>query len=45
MFSSIYLGWNADYPDPENFFFLLDGHEGKVAAWGRKRRQLRQSRI
>jgi ABC-type transport system substrate-binding protein len=26
-----YLGWNADYPDPENFFFLLDGNEGKVA--------------
>jgi len=29
-----YLGWNADYPDPENFFFLLDGHEGKVARSG-----------
>jgi oligopeptide transport system substrate-binding protein len=25
-----YLGWNADYPDPENFFFLLYGPEGKV---------------
>lgn len=25
-----YLGWNADYPDPENFFFLLNGREGKV---------------
>lgn len=23
-------GWNADYPDPENFFFLLDGPNGKV---------------
>lgn len=23
-------GWNADYPDPENFFFLLYGANGKV---------------
>jgi len=23
-------GWNADYPDPENFFFLLYGPSGKV---------------
>ena len=29
-----YLGWNADYPDPENFFFLLDGKESKVSAGG-----------
>ena len=29
-----YLGWNADYPDPENFFFLLHGSEGKVAKMG-----------
>jgi ABC-type oligopeptide transport system substrate-binding subunit len=29
-----YLGWNADYPDPENFFFLLDGNEGKFAKAG-----------
>ena len=29
-----YLGWNADYPDPENFFFLLDGNESKVARSG-----------
>ncbi|MEI7429845.1 MAG: ABC transporter substrate-binding protein [Betaproteobacteria bacterium] len=29
-----YLGWNADYPDPENFFFLLAGSEGKVAKGG-----------
>ena len=29
-----YLGWNADYPDPENFFFLLDGNEGKVVKGG-----------
>ena len=23
-------GWNADYPDPENFFFLLAGQNAKV---------------
>ncbi|MCC6503241.1 MAG: ABC transporter substrate-binding protein [Deltaproteobacteria bacterium] len=23
-------GWNADYPDPENFFFLLAGSNAKV---------------
>ena len=23
-------GWNADYPDPENFFFLLAGQNSKV---------------
>lgn len=29
-----YLGWNADYPDPENFFFLLDGNELQVGKGG-----------
>ena len=29
-----FLGWNADYPDPENFFFLLAGSEAKVAHAG-----------
>jgi oligopeptide transport system substrate-binding protein len=29
-----YLGWNADYPDPENFFFLLIGSESKVLRGG-----------
>lgn len=27
-------GWNADYPDPENFFFLLHGPQGKVEHGG-----------
>ena len=27
-------GWNADYPDPENFFFLLSGSNGKVKFQG-----------
>ena len=25
-----YWGWNADYPDPENFLFLFYGPQGKV---------------
>jgi ABC-type transport system substrate-binding protein len=27
-------GWNADYPDPENFFFLLYGPNAKVGGGG-----------
>jgi oligopeptide transport system substrate-binding protein len=27
-------GWNADYPDPENFFFLLYGPNGKAKYGG-----------
>ncbi len=27
-------GWNADYPDPENFFFLLTGSNSKVKHGG-----------
>lgn len=29
-----FLGWNADYPDPENFFFLFSGKEGMLAHGG-----------
>ncbi|MFZ2726018.1 MAG: ABC transporter substrate-binding protein [Methylococcaceae bacterium] len=29
-----FLGWNADYPDAENFFFLLHGANSKVKYGG-----------
>jgi len=29
-----YMGWNADYPDPENFFFLLHSAQAKVGKGG-----------
>jgi oligopeptide transport system substrate-binding protein len=29
-----FLGWNADYPDPENFFFLLHGPQSKIKTSG-----------
>jgi ABC-type transport system substrate-binding protein len=33
-FQFFFWGWNADYPDPENFFFLLYGPNGKVKHTG-----------
>jgi oligopeptide transport system substrate-binding protein len=38
-------GWNADYPDPENFLFLFHGPQSRARIPGRERRQLRQSGI
>lgn len=29
-----YFGWNADYPDPENFLFLLHSGQAKVSKGG-----------
>jgi hypothetical protein len=37
-----FWGWQADYPDPENFLFLLYGPELQGQGRRRKRRELRQ---
>lgn len=36
-----FLGWNADYPDPENFFFLLHGSEAGVEKGGENKSNYR----
>jgi len=33
-FQMLHWGWIADYPDPENFLFLLYGPNGKVVSGG-----------
>jgi ABC-type transport system substrate-binding protein len=33
-FQILFWGWNADYPDPENFLFLLYGPNGKARYGG-----------
>ena len=38
-------GWLADYPDAENFLFLLYGPNAKYPNAGREHRQLRQPRV
>ena len=40
-----WLGWLADYPDAENFLFLLYGPNGKTKHRRREHRQLRQPGI
>ena len=32
-----FIGWNADYPDPENFLFLLHGDQAVAKAGGENR--------
>jgi ABC-type oligopeptide transport system substrate-binding subunit len=29
-----FMGWNADYPDPENFMFLLNGPQSRAKTGG-----------
>lgn len=36
-----FLGWNADYPDPENFFFLLHGKEAVSVSGGENKANYR----
>jgi ABC-type transport system substrate-binding protein len=38
-------GWNADYPDPENFFFLLYGPNAKVGKSGENAANYRSERF
>jgi len=36
-------GWNADYPDPENFLFLLYGPNGKLESGGQNANNYKNS--
>jgi len=38
-------GWNADYPDPENFLFLLYGPNGKLESQGENAVNYRNDRF
>lgn len=40
-----YLGWNGDYPDPENFFFLLHGPQSRVGSQGENASNYRNVRF
>ncbi len=40
-----FLGWNADYPDPENFFFLLHGKQSRVETQGENAANYKNARF
>lgn len=40
-----FLGWNADYPDPENFMFLLHGAQGRVETQGENAANYKNARF
>ena len=39
------LGWNTDYPDPENMFFLFDSAQGRVKTQGENTSNYKNSRF
>lgn len=40
-----FMGWNADYPDPENFMFLLHGAQSRVETQGENAANYRNARF
>lgn len=40
-----FLGWNADYPDPENFMFLLHGAQSRVETQGENAANYKSARF